>query len=215
MKKENADVKPSDNLKNHQKTDTPSSKRKKRVYKKHIILSKEQVSLGKEINARSFIYNPTKTLVSEGMKMLICFHVGFLIVLLGFLVIKLVPVLDKAMFDKTCFFIADYHIYCPGCGGTRALFSVLRLDFVTAFKHNAFAVVLFFTLIYVDIRTVAREIKGRRCKPSLPSVPYFSRYLLIILIISFIFSFVIKNLLLLWGIDPTGEIGNYWVNNPL
>ena len=215
MMKQNTKNYSSKEVINNQKSDTPSTKKKKRVYKKHIILTKEQISVGKEVNTRSFIYSPITTRFSEGMNLLIYFHLAFLIVLIGILVIKLVPVFDEIMFNKTCFFIADYHIYCPGCGGTRALFSVLRLDFVSAFKHNAFALILLFTLIYVDIRTIIREIRGRRHKPSLPSVPYFSRYLLILLVVAFILSFVIKNVLLFWGIDPTGEIGNYWVENPL
>ncbi len=40
-----------------------------------------------------------------------------------------------------CVFIRLFGIPCPGCGMTRALFSVLRFDFVQALKYN---VVIFF-----------------------------------------------------------------------
>ena len=40
-----------------------------------------------------------------------------------------------------CVFIRLFGIPCPGCGMTRALFSVLRFDFIQALKYN---VVIFF-----------------------------------------------------------------------
>ncbi len=196
-----------------QKTDTSSTKKKKRTYKKRILLTKEQVKISKELDKGINIHISKKPLFSEGMKMLICFHIGFLIVLLGFYVIKLFPALEEVVFGKTCFFITSFHLYCPGCGGTHALFSLLRLDLISALGHNLFAVVLFFSTLYVDIRTIWREIKYKNSKPTLPSVPYFSKYLLILLIATFIVSFVLKNSLLLFGIDPTGQIGDYWVKS--
>ena len=195
-----------------QKTDTPKPKKQKKAYKNHVFLTREHLEVKKQLEKDTNVQDVLKKpLFSEGMKMLICFHVGFLIVLLGFLVIKLVPSLEEAVFGKTCFFITSFHLYCPGCGGTHALFSLLRFDLISAIEHNLFAVVLFFTTLYVDLRTILREIKYKDSKPTLPSVPYFSRYLLILLIVTFIASFALKNALLFWGIDPTGQIGNYRV----
>lgn len=197
----------------NKKTDTLSAKKKKRSYKKRIFLTKEHIKISKELDKGTDIRISREPIFSEGMKMLICFHIGFLIVLLGFCVIKLFPTLENAVFDKTCFFITSFHLYCPGCGGTHALFSILRLDLISALGHNLFAVVLFFTTLYVDVRTICREIKYKNSKPTLPSVPYFTRYLLILLIVAFIVSFFLKNALLFFGIDPTGQIGEYWVKS--
>ncbi len=44
-------------------------------------------------------------------------------------------------FDITCVFLALFRIPCPGCGMTRALASLLKLDFYRAAQHN---VVIFF-----------------------------------------------------------------------
>lgn len=195
------------------KSDTSLPKKRKKACKKRIYLTKEDVKIRKELEGGARIHISKEPLLSEGMKMLICFHIGFLIVLLGFYVIKLFPTLENAVFEKTCFFITSFHLYCPGCGGTHALFSLLRFDLISAIQHNLFAVVLFFVALYVDVRTIWREIKYKSSKPTLPSVPYFSRYLLILLIVTLILSFVLKNALLFVGIDPTGEIGNYWIQN--
>ena len=35
-----------------------------------------------------------------------------------------------------CFFKLLFKIPCPGCGISRALFSLIKLDFVSAFKFN-------------------------------------------------------------------------------
>ena len=44
-------------------------------------------------------------------------------------------------FGITCVFLELFGIPCPGCGMTRALVSLVRLDFYQAAKHN---VIIFF-----------------------------------------------------------------------
>ena len=44
-------------------------------------------------------------------------------------------------FGIPCVFLSLFDIPCPGCGMTRAFFSVLRFDFLQALKYN---VVIFF-----------------------------------------------------------------------
>ena len=44
-------------------------------------------------------------------------------------------------FNITCVFLDFFGIPCPGCGMTRALISLVNLDFYQAIKHN---VVIFF-----------------------------------------------------------------------
>lgn len=36
----------------------------------------------------------------------------------------------------SCIFLRFFHIPCPGCGMTRAMLSVLKLDFVGAFHYH-------------------------------------------------------------------------------
>lgn len=40
------------------------------------------------------------------------------------------------IFDLPCVFVALFGINCPGCGMTRAWLSVLRFDFISAFKFH-------------------------------------------------------------------------------
>lgn len=49
-----------------------------------------------------------------------------------------------------CPFKLIFHINCPGCGMTRAVFACLRLDFKSAFQyHSLFPVVILGAVYYV------------------------------------------------------------------
>lgn len=45
-------------------------------------------------------------------------------------------------FDIPCIFHKLTGYYCPGCGITRCLFSILKLDFYQAFMYNQFVFIL-------------------------------------------------------------------------
>ena len=65
------------------------------------------------------------------------------IVLLYFAV--MIPVMKH--FNVSCFFRHFFGIICPGCGMTRAVLSVFRLDFAAAFRYNP----LVFALPYIGL----------------------------------------------------------------
>ncbi len=51
-------------------------------------------------------------------------------------------------FNLNCWFRENLGIYCPGCGGTRMVKSILKLDFYQAFRYNP---LIFSFLILVGI----------------------------------------------------------------
>lgn len=51
-----------------------------------------------------------------------------------------------------CLFRLVTHLNCPGCGVTRMLESLLRLDIVSAFHYNACLLILFPVLIALFVR---------------------------------------------------------------
>lgn len=76
-----------------------------------------------------------------------------LIVFLGYFYLN-----NKYGFSINCFFHELTGFYCPGCGITRCLFSLLKLDFYEAFMYNQlvfimlpFLVILFCYKIYLYI----------------------------------------------------------------
>ena len=63
-----------------------------------------------------------------------------------------------------CIFHLITGFYCPGCGGTRAIKSILHLDFYQAFRYNALVTVLIpFTIIFLIYKYI---FNGKRKIPN-------------------------------------------------
>lgn len=52
-------------------------------------------------------------------------------------------------FNITCVFLELFKIPCPGCGMTRALVSLVRLDFYQALRHNVMVFFMPYIAAYV------------------------------------------------------------------
>ena len=100
-----------------------------------------------------------------------------------------------------CHIRHSLRIYCPGCGATRAVKSLLRFDVLAALKYNFAVVYMVFAVAYYEIRMIKAIVKkdfGIFLKSS--------KFPLIILAILFIAGFFIKNILLVFfGIDLIGD----------
>ncbi len=104
-----------------------------------------------------------------------------------------------------CFLHDRLFIYCPLCGGTRAVESLLRLDFVGAFRANAVVVILILLLIALEIVALVRLLRGHE---RLLPLPRWSWIVLLVLLLGFA---VLRNwLMIARGIDPTGDLGQVW-----
>ena len=69
------------------------------------------------------------------------------------LILALIGILYLLFFTKykigiPCIFHEITGLYCPGCGGTRAMFSLIKLDFYQAMRYNAL-IILFPILIII------------------------------------------------------------------
>ena len=73
----------------------------------------------------------------ERFKKVIYKVVGFIILLLTYYLLNL-------FFNISikCPIYELTHLYCPGCGITRCLFSLIQLDFYKAFKYNQLVFIL-------------------------------------------------------------------------
>ena len=65
-------------------------------------------------------------------------------------------------FGIPCFFHLITKLNCPGCGNTRAVLSLLKLDFVSAFKYNMMFLPEVLYLVWVYALASFRYIKDGR-----------------------------------------------------
>lgn len=105
-----------------------------------------------------------------------------------------------ALFE--CRFKELFHLYCPGCGGSRAVISLLSLDIVGSFIK--------FPPLYVAIAAVA-ELDVRFLLALLRNDPApvksYRPTMFIVFAAVLILHFFLRNFLLLrFGIDPLGDL---------
>ena len=75
--------------------------------------------------------------------------VKILIVCIIFLVLGILS-MNYLGIGIPCVYYELSGLYCPGCGMTRAAFSLLKLDFYQAIRYNAFSIVILpLILLYI------------------------------------------------------------------
>lgn len=99
------------------------------------------------------------------------------------LIISLLLVLNIFFLDRinyVCPFRKLFHIYCPGCGGTRMIKALFKMDFYQSFRYNPLLFIfLVIGIIYLGVMMIV-YIKKR--KLILPSVRVYV-FMLVLLVI--------------------------------
>lgn len=98
-----------------------------------------------------------------------------------------------------------FFIYCPMCGGTRAVAALVRFDFLAAWNYNAFVVLLAFVVLAFDVWAWVRYAQKKEPLIVLPKWSW------IVLAVSLLTFFILRNVLMIFfGIDPTGDLVYFW-----
>lgn len=104
--------------------------------------------------------------------------------------------------NMQCVLLSVCHVYCPGCGGTRAFFSFIRGHFWTSFLYNPAVVLGAALILYYEVRVgyiLWRDREQARYKGSL--IPVYV-YIGIVLL----YATVRDVLLVKYGIDLLGNV---------
>lgn len=79
------------------------------------------------------------------------------------------------------------HLYCPGCGVTRMLLSILNLNFYQAFRYNPYLfILLIITIIYQIIKLITNRFSTKELR--------LNNYILITLLILTIGFGILRNI---------------------
>ena len=97
-----------------------------------------------------------------------------------------------------CHFFKAFGLYCPGCGGSRSLNALLNFNPIRSFIYYPPILISSLLLLYADVYFLYSAARRREFK--------FNRKFLLIIPVSILLSFVVKYILLLFGIDPLGNI---------
>lgn len=99
-----------------------------------------------------------------------------------------------------CVFLSTFGFYCPGCGGSRSLNALLNFNLWKSFIYYPPILITSLILLYVDARLIFSILKKDE------NTVKFNYRLFLIIPIAVILQFIIKNLLLFFGIDVLGNI---------
>ena len=113
----------------------------------------------------------------------------------------------KAVFSliPVCMVHDFLHVYCPLCGGTRAVEALFRWQWADAIRYHAVVVVTVGIGAIWYIRAWIRLFRG---KPLIAPIP---KWLSVLLLIAFIGYWILRNILLLFfHIDPIGDLVGFW-----
>lgn len=100
-----------------------------------------------------------------------------------------------------CAFARIAHLYCPGCGGSRAVYALLRLDLPASLAANPIVLLGGLTILYYGIALFLSS-RGRARVRTFP---------LLVLAALIVLHFILRNILLVaFGIDPLGDLIGYW-----
>lgn len=138
-------------------------------------------------------------------KRYLTFHVSLLLIAVGFAVYAL---LTRFLFPNGFFHCVVYdllHLYCPFCGGTRAFLALLKGDVLTALRMNAPILVAALACLVLDVRALlllCRKSDKRLIPPHLGQIA----------VIYFLLCTLLRNIAMLYGLDPAGDRIVFWQN---
>lgn len=138
----------------------------------------------------------------------ILFIISSIIIFLGiiFTIIFNIFNLEISLSPIPCILNSKFHLYCPGCGGTRALNSLLKLSLLDSFFCHPIILYSVSIFVYYYLKAfIFLLIKKRYPK-------FYFNYLFLYIGLSIILiNFLLRNILAIYfNIDYLGDISSFW-----
>lgn len=103
-------------------------------------------------------------------------------------------------FSDECYFRTHWKLYCPGCGGTRALLALAQGNIIQSLKYNPITLLF---LLDIFVTTILCIVEKRSKKYSTAKIRMIinSAFLIFIVIFSVVRNYMLYGL----GIDVLGD----------
>ena len=137
-------------------------------------------------------------------KRYLAIHAGLLLLLLLFPLYRAIAA-HVTQFVSGCMIHDRFFVYCPLCGGTRAVDALLHLDVAAALRFNPFVVFSAVLAVGLDIVALVRLLKG---ETRLLVMPEWGWVVLVILML--VYTVLRNYLMIAHGYDPVGDLGAFW-----
>lgn len=107
---------------------------------------------------------------------------------------------------SVCFIHNVLHLYCPGCGGTRAFILLLTGHPIQSFLANPVFVYLVPTVLFYEVKAGYAAYKNEYSVYEKTNT-----YPLVFLPVLLLSTAVVRNVLMVvWGVDFLGDLVQYW-----
>jgi hypothetical protein len=111
-----------------------------------------------------------------------------------------------------CYLKKYLHLYCPGCGATRAFLSLLQGKFLQSIFYNPLLLALIGLLAFYDISLIQSVFTKKTPFCTTPLFQKCQNRLAILFSILVLFYFIFRNaMLIFFQIDPLGDLIPYSV----
>ena len=101
----------------------------------------------------------------------------------------IVVIINYLLFNSflPCIFHKITGFYCPGCGVTRMLISIFKLEFYQAFRYNVYLfLLLIITIVYQIIKLITYKLLTKKIR--------LNNYIYILLLMTTIAFGILRNL---------------------
>lgn len=145
-----------------------------------------------------------KQFIRAERKAFIWVNAGCILLLAGLMIWKYSPLVQNL--NAPCVFHEMLHLYCPGCGGTRAVYALLRFDLVESFGCHPFVLFVAGILLEYYIGAVITLIRnnGKRYY-------YLRTWFCYVALGIVVVNFILRNILLVrFHYDFIGDLLPYW-----
>lgn len=105
-----------------------------------------------------------------------------------------------------CTLKTHLHLYCPGCGGTRAVAYLLHFHIIESLLCNPLVIFMAACMVYYYFKTLFFLIKQQGDAQFDIHLGFLWAFLVILIV----FCLVRNVLLVNFGIDYLGEVAKYW-----